>query len=115
MKTKFYTFNQNNSGGHFRYDEQRGITQYVIVEAIDCNHAISRAESIGLYFDGVEEGNDCSCCGDRWYRPYADEAHDEPMIYDTPVAAYDRGKSLFFKKDQKEIAVHYLNNRIELF
>lgn len=51
----FYTFAQNNSGGSF-----------VI------------AESIGIYFDGVECDLDCECCGDRWSR-YCDE-NDEPLI-----------------------------------
>ena len=31
------------------------------------------AEDIGLYFDGVEQGMDCSCCGDRWYRAWEDD------------------------------------------
>lgn len=115
MKTKFYTFDQNNSGGNFDYDERAGITHYVIVEAVDRNHAISRAESIGLYFNGVEEGNDCPCCGDRWSTPYKDEGDDEPMLHSTPVAAHERGKWSFFEEDQKEIAVHYLDNRIEWF
>jgi hypothetical protein len=22
----------------------------------------------GVYFDGIERGLDCDCCGDRWYR-----------------------------------------------
>ena len=114
MKTKFYTFYQNNSGGSFHYVERAGITHYVIVEAVDWNHAISRAESIGLYFDGVEEGQDCECCGDRWYKPYSDKGNDEPCVYGTPVASHKRDKWGFFKDDQKEIAVHYLDGRIEL-
>jgi len=23
-----------------------------------------------IYFDGVEKGYDCECCGDRWYEPW---------------------------------------------
>ena len=115
MKTKFYTFNQNNSGGSFQYNKRAGITHYVIIEAVDCNHAISRAESIGLYFDGVEEQRDCPSCGDRWYKPYADEGRSEPMIYDAPVATHKRSEYGFFKDDQKEIAVHYLDGCVEWF
>lgn len=63
---KFFDFSQNNSGGSFVFDEQRGITHFVIVEAMDADHANSVAENIGLYFNGCESGNDCDCCGDRW-------------------------------------------------
>lgn len=112
MKTKFFTFNQNNSGGRFRYNEHAGITRYVIIEAIDYRHAITRAENIGLYFDGVEDGRDCDCCGDRWYRPYGD-GNDEPVIYGVSVASHKRDG--LFEHGQKEIAVHYLDNRIEWF
>ena len=64
----FYEFIQNNSGGTFIYDEQKGISYSVIVEADSENDAITRAEQIGLYFDGK---GDCPCCGNYcWYRRY---------------------------------------------
>ena len=62
----FFTFTQNNSGGRFRFDDKRGISVNVIVEADSKEQALERAESIGLYFNGVENGSDCECCGDRW-------------------------------------------------
>lgn len=62
----FYTFNQNNSGGGFDFDAKRGISRYVIISADSTEDAIKRAEKIGLYFNGVESGDDCECCGDRW-------------------------------------------------
>lgn len=115
MKTKFFTFNQNNSGGNFHYKEQSGITHYVVVEAMDFDDATTRAETIGLYFDGVFDGRDCFCCGDRWYRPWRDEGTDEPMVYDQSVAEFKRDGFSFFKDNEKEIAVHYLDGRIEWF
>ena len=83
--SKFFTYSQNNSGGHFDHDEKAGIGHYVIVEAKDANHANQRAEEIGLYFDGVDKGQDCECCGDRWYQPWS-EGSEKPMIYDTDVS-----------------------------
>jgi len=111
MKTQFYTFNQNNSGGSFDYSEHSGITHYVIIEAQDLEHAVKRAEDIGLYFHGVVSGQDCECCGDRWYEPWSDEGTDEPRVYDKHPSEYERSR--FFKKEEKEIAVHYLDGRIE--
>lgn len=76
----YFTFNQNNSGGDFDYDEDRGITHFVIIEADNSGDAYERAENIGLYFGGVEDGRDCECCGDRWYPPYGD-GDQEPLVY----------------------------------
>ena len=58
----FFTFYQNNSGGVFD-----GPAHYVIVEASDAEEAATRAETVGVYFNGVEDGLDCECCGDRWF------------------------------------------------
>lgn len=66
LKTKYYKFWQNNSGGYFVNNDD--VREYVIIEALDENHANSIAEDIGIYFDGVAYGMDCECCGDRWYR-----------------------------------------------
>lgn len=82
-REKFYTFSQNNSGGTFDVDEKRGIAETVIVEAYSADEANSRAEQIGLYFDG--EG-DCPCCGNRWTACYSDnEGTDVPSFYGTPI------------------------------
>lgn len=86
----FFTFRQNNSGGSFQFDDK--VTQFVIIEAEDANHANSIAESIGIYFDGCENGMDCSCCGDRWY-PVSDyDGKYNPMLYDKHPSEY---KSMF--------------------
>jgi hypothetical protein len=67
---KFYEFAQNNSGGNFIVDEN--LCQRIIIEAEYEESAIEKAEDLGCYWNGVEDGRDCSCCGDRWYRS-ADE------------------------------------------
>lgn len=65
---KFYLFDQNNSGGHMVVEEDRGIGSAVVIEAESVKAAEDRAETIGVYFDGVRKSRDCPCCGDRWYR-----------------------------------------------
>ena len=37
--------------------------------------ANTKACDIGIYFDGVANGADCECCGDRWRE--SDEITDE--------------------------------------
>jgi hypothetical protein len=100
MTTKFYTFTQNNSFGRFEVDEESGINEHVIIEAIGCEHANLKAQEIGLYFNGCDYGMDCHCCGDRWYEVDESDGEDEPKIYGTPVSEYDqyyeRGSSVHF-------------------
>jgi hypothetical protein len=38
----------------------------LVIEAFNEKEALSKAEDMGVYFDGCEDGRDCSCCGDRW-------------------------------------------------
>lgn len=47
----FYTYAQNNSYGVF--DVDGNVKHYVIIEADSAKEADEKAESIGLYFDGV--------------------------------------------------------------
>jgi hypothetical protein len=79
VKTKFYEFDQNNTGGSFDIDDARGLGPHVWIEAVDLEHACSRASSIGIYFDGVEAGRDCRHCGDRWYVP-CDDSKTAPEV-----------------------------------
>lgn len=101
--TKFYYFSQNNSGGSFHMDDLAGIGECVIIEATSAKHANSRAEEIGLYFNGCESGQDCSCCGDRWDAAYSDEGDEVPSIYGSPIEEKEAG--MFREK----VYVHYLN------
>lgn len=108
--TKFFTFSQNNSGGHFIEDVKLGIGHHVIIEAISQNDAIERAKNIGLYFDGCENEIDCECCGDRWYMPL-DESSTEPLIYGQNAKNYIPTYVPF--ADGGKAFIHYLNNTIE--
>lgn len=61
----FFLFIQNNSGGSFDFDADKGIGLNVAFEANSEDEAVERAQNV-IYFDGVDKGLDCPCCGDRW-------------------------------------------------
>ena len=108
----FYTFRQNNSGGHFHFDEESGITHYTIIEANDEWQCREIAENIGIYFDGYSIGMDCSCCGDRWRFPY-DEPSENPEFYGEIVKK--DGDYGSWMEQGKNVCVHYLDGRKEWF
>lgn len=117
IETKFFTFNQNNSGGSFDYDKDRGITHYVIVEGVDKTHAVARAEEIGLYWDGCSSGRDCDCCGDRWYVPY-DDGSEFPEVYGQDIrknGAYKKEYGSGWMDEGREVAIHPITGPIEWY
>lgn len=61
---KFYEFSQNNSGGHFMVDDR--VCHRLFIEAKTFSEAVDKAEELGCYWNGVDKGIDCECCGDRW-------------------------------------------------
>lgn len=60
------------------------VSDYVLIQACDGAHADERAEQIGIYFNGVESGNDCDCCGDRWFPNSGCNGDESPMVYGHP-------------------------------
>ena len=108
----FYTYNQNNSGGSFT-----GPAKYVVIEASSANVANAIAEDHGLYFDGCETGEDCSCCGDRWYRPYSYDIKDRPTIYGDTIEEFLEGRNN--PHDRLDgipfVMVVYLNGTVDKF
>jgi hypothetical protein len=80
---KFYCFRQNNSGGSF--DDDDNVCVVVFIEAMTAAEANEKATEIGIYFNGVENGSDCECCGDRWSETYEMGAIDKPMLYGRDV------------------------------
>lgn len=101
----YFTYSQNNSGGSFDYDPQRGISEYVIVEANAATEADVLAESIGLYFDG---DGDCECCGDRWSNAWGN-GDAFPMIYGQILAEYKR--DYIWIRGGFGVFVHYADGR----
>ena len=80
----FFTYHQNNSGGSFAVGDS--VAHTVIIEAKTAEQADSKAQEIGIYFNGCEEEIDCPCCGDRWTT--ACEGTTTPLIYSTPAEEY---------------------------
>ena len=105
----FYHFNQNNSGGWYHNNED--LCHHVIIEAENAAEANELAESIGIYFNGVEDDLDCSCCGDRWC-PVWGQGDDEPLIYGAHPAARDE---LFVEPGEVFCRVFYLDGRVAEF
>lgn len=104
VRSKFYTFNQNNSGGSFDYDDN--LSEYVIIEAYNYIAANDIAESIGIYFDGY---GDCACCGNRWSSMW-DESDGtlQPQVYDK--SAFDRES--YWTGAPEPVTIHYLDGRV---
>lgn len=62
----FFQLDQNNSGGKFITDDK--VCPVLVVEAETEEQALQIASELGCYWDGVDAGVDCQCCGDRWYQ-----------------------------------------------
>lgn len=99
----YFHFCQNNSGGSFDVDER--VAEHVIIEANSADHANEIAEGIGIYFNGVDDGQDCECCGDRWYSVWG-KGYDEPLIYDQKPEQY---RSLFGVDESPYCHVYHLD------
>jgi len=75
INTKFYSLHQNNSGGYYQEDKEKGIGKYIVIEALNHKHASSRADEIGL-----DNYDSCPCCGDRWDTLFFEDGEDTPVI-----------------------------------
>jgi hypothetical protein len=83
---KWFQYTQNNSGGSFDVGEK--VSHYVLIQAPTASQADSIAEAIvGIYFNGVEDGTDCECCGDRWNGTWSD-GDNEPLVYGKPLSVH---------------------------
>jgi hypothetical protein len=76
----YYMWRQNNTGGSFITDDD--VSRFVVIEADSYADAEEKAFSFGIYYDGVDDGRDCSCCGDRWYRGDLVEVDEGDSIED---------------------------------
>ena len=72
MRSLWFRFRQNNSGGRWAGPVN------VVVEARSPEEANSLAEASGhVYFDGCSDGQDCDCCGDRWSRQWKNDCEPD--------------------------------------
>lgn len=80
----FFNFRQNNSGGFWSGPRN------VVVRADSPQQANQKALDSGVvYFNGVRDGRDCECCGDRWYAAYNGQGAEQPCLYDVPYNITD--------------------------
>ena len=106
---EMYVYWQNNSGGYSKeirktYKDNMLILPVKCMEATTHSYehlAVADKEIIPkeVYFDGVEKGLDCSCCGDRWSR--LDE-------WDTPKKIYIYKNTEEFEKSKPERYSYYV-------
>lgn len=100
----FYQFNQNNSGGYFVVNDK--LCNRLFIEADSEEEAVRKAEELGCYWDGVANGLDCSCCGDRWSKYWLDAIPLEK--YRTEGYKEWRGQTFYFN-DIEEYAQYLAN------
>ena len=87
-QAKYYHFRQNNSGGSFVINDR--VAHHMVIQAYSAEDANSRALGLGIYFDGCETGEDCECCGDRWYPQESERyATDVPLVHRDPPEKVD--------------------------
>ena len=75
---KWFCFDQNNSGGSFVVDKK--LCHKVYIQAYTQEEALEKGIAMGIYLDGVENDQDCACCGDRWYEPHEVKINEEWSI-----------------------------------
>lgn len=104
----FFTYRQNNTHGIYLVDKFS--KHFVIIEANSAERADEEAEKMGIYFDGVEKGIDCPCCGDRWHRAQNWEGEEEPLIYGKRPEDFVKEEKYF----KYEVLVCYMDGRKEI-
>ena len=102
----YYTYRQNNSGGRFITDDE--VCGFVVIQAHDEKDADRRAQNIGIYFNGVDAGWDCSCCGDRWDEAWEDGT-EQPELYGKTPEDYN---DAFTKKGEVFCRVYYIDGSV---
>lgn len=109
INTVFAHFTQNNSGGYFLINEEKGIGHHIIVEGLDINDVRRRVEEITEDFS-----ENCSCCGERWDTLiWQDELTSSPNIYMKPIQEYLNETNLYIKDIY--VFVHYIDGTIEKY
>lgn len=95
----FFEYSQNNNGDRFVTDDD--LAHRVFIEAPSLCMANGKAQAIGIYFNGVEIGYDCECCGDRWYDP------DELDISKDELVAYSQNLADKYGCTSPDAIIHY--------
>lgn len=122
---EWYMFDQNNSGGSFRVNDD--VTVYVLIQAASVKEANIKAEDIGIYFDGCSNGWDCDCCGDRWHEAhgamdsfvtFGSYRDDYPRTEHANVRDYAQAVAdddTWADKGKPSVIVYYADGTVERF
>ena len=110
IKTKFFHFRQNNSGGSFIINDE--VDVLVVIEAVDYLHANGIAQIKGIYFHGVGSGRDCSCCGSRWYEQYDDSDGYEKEFGDQNLKQKEKAIKNGTDEYAHHFVLYYLNDKV---
>lgn len=104
---KLFCYRQNNSGGSFYEPAHK-----VYVEADSLDEAAEIADGVGIYFNGCDSGQDCNCCGDRWYYrademeiEFEDEDDLKAILFEKAAFLKERGvpSSMIVFKDGRTL------------
>lgn len=92
----WYCFKQNNSGGSFIVDDK--VCNRLFIEAKSFDAAVKKAEELGCYWDGVDNGIDCPCCGDKRSKENntpinLNKYRDDGYVVSTHINSYTDGVS----------------------
>lgn len=112
MKTKFFTLNQNNSGGYFIVDDKAGVARFLIIEAKDAAQALRVMD--GISYDCPRFHEFCNCCGERWssWLDYEDGT-ERPEIYGKRAQEYLNYAGDTYLGEENTAFIHYLDGRKE--
>ena len=107
----FYRLHQNNSGGYHVTDDN--LCANLIIEANSEEEALSKAETLGCYWDGVDKGIYCPCFGDRWSQ-YTDEINID-TVHEVRVYGPHNNDTMHkwmaqYGKYKRETVPHYNEN-----
>lgn len=68
IRPHFYEFDQHPSHGSIIVNDL--VCHRLFIAAHNLSEAIDFALELGVYFNGVRDRIDCTCCGDRWKKPW---------------------------------------------
>lgn len=103
LNLKWWTTDQNNSGGYFI--ENDDVSHWVSFQAENAEQAKSKASDIFS-----EYGEYCDCCGERWYFDFEeDDGTEVPEIYGIP---YTETRQEGYRE---EIVLHYVDGSKETY
>jgi len=91
----FWVYEQTPNRAQYIVDKEKGLSFLVFIEASTAASADAKAVMLGIYFDGIENGIDCACCGPRWFP--AEQSVSTPEIFGFNVAGQFKHADQYLK------------------